>query len=197
MIELELKSVVPDFDALRRTLERGGATLVFAGELEDRRYDTGDRTLRARDHVLRVRMYRGPDGVRASADWKGPASFADGYKRREELTAEIDDGDSVGAILERMGYQVTMTINRQIRQYLLAGAIVRLERYPRMDDLVEVEGTAESIESAIKRLGMPRSGFTSERLPDFVRRYEDRTGTKAALSAAALSGVLVEDWADA
>ena len=74
---------------------------------------------------------------------------------------------------------------------------MRLERYPRMDDLVEVEGSVENIERAIDRTGLPRAGFTSERLPDFVRRFEERTGTRAALSAAELAGGPPQDPSNA
>src|SRR5689334_6508460 len=139
MIEIELKSVVHDVDAVRRTLEDGGATLVFDGELEDHRYDTPDRALRLRDHVLRLRIYRGRTGSQAYFDWKGPTAPAGSYKQREELSTEIVDAESLAAVLRRLGYEVTMTIERRIWQYDVAGAIVRFERYPRMDDLVEVE----------------------------------------------------------
>jgi hypothetical protein len=56
-----------------------------------------------------------------------------------------------------------------------------------MDDLVEVEGTPAGIENAVAVLGMPRPEFTAERLPRFVRRYEERTGLRAAISDADLS----------
>ena len=196
MIEIEVKSLVADLDGVKRTLERAGARLVFEGELEDRRYDTHGYTLRERDHVLRLRVYR---GSRSDAwfDWKGPTSSSNGYKRREELSVSVGDADSLGAILQQMGYEVTMIIDRHIWQYEVGGAIVRLERYPRMDDLVEVEGSVESIERAIERTGLPRSGFTSERLPEFVRRFEQRTGSRAALSAAELAGGPRQDFNNA
>ncbi len=196
MIEIEVKSLVADLADVKRTLERASAQLVFEGELEDRRYDTPQRTLRERDHVLRVRVYRG-SRTDAFVDWKGPTSFTQDYKRREELSVSVADSEVLGAILERMGYEITMTIDRQIWQYEVAGATVRLERYPRMDDLVEVEGSIENIERAIERTGLPRAGFTSERLPDFVRRFEARTGTRAALSTAELAGTVHQDPADA
>ena len=69
-----------------------------------------------------------------------------------------------------------------------AGAVVRFEIYPRMDSLVEVEGPPTAIESAIATLGLPREGFTAERLPAFVSRFEMRTGERAALSEAELRG---------
>jgi hypothetical protein len=74
---------------------------------------------------------------------------------------------------------------------------VRFEQYPRLDDLVEVEGTPEQIERAIAVLDMPREGFTTERLPDFVRRYEARTGARAALCKSDLRGERHYDHANA
>jgi predicted adenylyl cyclase CyaB len=195
MIELELKSVVPDLDALRQALLRGGASLVFEGELEDRRYDTPDRDLGLVDHVLRLRTHRDADGgqSRASLEWKGPTSLGTGYKQREELGSEISDATTMATILGKLGFIVTMAIDRRIWQFDVDGATVRLERYPRMDDLVEVEGGAATIEHAIARTGLPRAGFTSDRLRDFVLRFEARTGARAALSQAALAGAAEHD----
>jgi len=190
MIEVELKSVVDDTERRRRIIEEAGASLVFEGQLEDRRYDTSTRALAAQDHVLRVRVYRTAAGTKAELDWKGPTRLVNGYKLREELGTELSDADALVTILERLGYEVTVEIERDIAQYTLFGATVRFERYPRLDDLVEVEGEQEQIELAIGALGLPREGFTAERLPDFVRRYEERTGKRAALSKEELSGDL-------
>lgn len=188
MLEVELKSVVDDLPRRRAAIESAGATLVFDGALEDRRYDSPDRALTARDHVLRVRVYRDAAGTRAQLDFKGPTQRDDGYKVREELESHVSDADALVAILDRLGYVVTIAIDRDIVQYELGGAMIRFERYPRMDDLVEVEGARDAIERAIAALGMPRAGFLTDRLPDFARRFEERTGARAAVSRAALAG---------
>lgn len=197
MEEVELKGVVPDEADARRRLEAAGARLAYEGRLEDLRYDTRDRALAGQDHVLRVRVYRTAEGARASIDWKGPTRYEGGYKRREELSSGASDGDALVAILERLGYVVTREIEREIAQYEVHGAVVRLERYPRMDLLVEVEGTPDAIERAIATLGIPREAFTSERLPAFVARYEQRTGQRAALCARELHDDYRFDAADA
>ena len=188
MLEVELKSVVDDVDRRRVAVERAGATLVFVGRLEDRRWDTYDRAMAARDHVLRVRVYRGGGNVRAELDWKGPTKRDGPYKLREELGTAIADPESLNEILARLGYEVSIAIDREIVQYDLRGAMIRFEHYPRMDDLVEVEGSPEQIEHAIAVLGLERDGFTTDRLPEFVRRYEARTGDRAAISDAELAG---------
>lgn len=189
MLEVELKSVVDDVPRRRSAVEDAGAVLVFAGRLEDRRYDMSDRSLTARDHVLRVRVYRDAHGERAQLDWKGPTRREQGYKLREEVEAKFTDPRAITTILEQLGYEVTVAIDREIVQYELNGAMIRFETYPRMDELVEVEGAPDQIERAIAALGMARGGFTSERLPDFARRFEQRTGQVPALSHAALAGV--------
>jgi adenylate cyclase class IV len=154
----------------------------------------------ARDIVLRLRVYRDLSDAVASVslDWKGPSLLNDGYKQREELNAYAGaDPDAMGRILERLGFIITMRIDREIRQYELRGATVRFEHYPRMDDLVEVEGAPPAIEEAIRVLGLPRGSFTPERLPDFVRRFEARTGQLAALSDGELAGTVRYDVSNA
>ncbi len=190
MREVELKSVVDDVEACRERLERAGAQLVYAGRLEDRRYDSADRRLAATDYVLRTRVYRGPSGVKAELGWKGPTGYQDGYKVREELGTPVADPDSLSAILGHIGFVVTRAIDREITQFEVDGTVVRFEKYPRMDTLVEVEGTPEGIERAIGILELPRQGFTSERLPAFVRRFQERTGETAALCDSELDGTV-------
>ena len=197
MLEVELKSVVDDVPRRRAMVERAGGTLAWAGHLVDRRYDTAAHALAAHDHVLRLRVYQDDGSSRAELDWKGPTGHREGYKVREELGVHVDAPDVLAQILARLGYEVTVEIEREIAQYELEGAMVRFERYPRLDDLVEVEGTPEQIERAITALGLPRQGFTSERLPDFVRRFETRTGERAALCQSELRGETHYDPANA
>ena len=190
MREVELKGFAlsdAEAEAARARLERAGAELVYAGRLEDRRYDTPDKALALRDHVLRLRVYRSERTV-TSLDFKGPTGYAEGFKVREELTVGADDPAALARILEALGYIITREIDREIAQYTLAGATVRFERYPRMDILIEVEGTPAAIEDAIRALGLPRERFTAERLPDFVLKFESRTGQRAAICERELDG---------
>lgn len=186
--EWELKAIVPDWDALLERLRSQGAVLEFEGRLEDRRYDTESLDLLARDHVLRLRAYRDLNGtvVRSSLDFKGATERRGGYKVREERSTSIDDPGTLAVILEQLGYQLTLAIDRVIVQLTLHGAVIRLERYPRMDDLVEVEGTPQAIEAAILATGISREAFTAASLATFMALFEERTGTAAAVSDAEL-----------
>lgn len=189
MREVELKSVVADVDDARRRLGAAGATLEFSGMLVDRRYDTPDLQLRRRDEVLRVRETRGDALDEVRVDFKGPTSYPDGFKVRDEVGTTVADGKVIDRILQGLGYVITREIERVVEVFHVTGATVRLEHYPRMDVLVEVEGDPAAIEAAIAVLGLPRAGFTAERLSDFARRFEARTGQRAALCAPELAGI--------
>jgi len=182
MREVELKAVVDDLALRRKRLEDAGAALSFEGKISDRRYDLMSGELSRRDEVLRVRRYENREGSRVFLDWKGPTEIRDVYKVREEITTPLEDLESFARILERLGFQIVGEIDRFIAQYQVRGATVRFETYPRMDVLVEVEGTPETIEAAIEVLGMPRGVFSSDRLAAFVARFEERTGVRAAIN---------------
>ena len=179
--ELELKARVDDPAALEAALVRGGAELVFRGEMRDRRFDR-DGILERRDEVLRLRTYRGTTSYGVLA-WKGPVSVKRGYKRREERETRLEDPDAALAILEQLGYEVVMRIDRTIAEYRLAQAAVRIEWYPAMDVLVEVEGEPRAIEQAISSTGIPRDQFLPESLSFFTKAYQRRTGHAARIAA--------------
>jgi predicted adenylyl cyclase CyaB len=195
--EVELKAVLEDWDACRARIERAGGALIFEGRLADRRFDTSDRALTSHDTVLRLRIYENDDATRAHLGWKGPTSHEGGYKVRDEIETGITDPEEMLHLLARLGYVVTHAVDRRIVQYDLRGAVVRLERYPRMDDLIEVEGPPDAIERAIAALEMPRSAFTTGRLRDFAARFLERTGQRAALSDGDAAGRTTYDSDDA
>jgi adenylate cyclase class IV len=158
--------------------------------MEDRRYDL-DGELTAQDEVLRVRRFVHAGGTAdAELTWKGPTRRSgDGYKLREELSCRVAAGsDSPGKILEALGYTVTQAVDRWVEFFELGGAVLRIEWYPRMDVLLEVEGPPDTIETAIQATALPRDGFSAEPLVEFVRRYDARSPRPAVLAVGELDG---------
>jgi predicted adenylyl cyclase CyaB len=186
--EVELKAVVTDAEGKGKLLLAAGAKLMFEGALRDRRYDTPERALSAKDEVMRIRTYQSSASKRVLLDWKGPVDTTTGYKVREELSTEVTGADELEGVLGRLGYVVVKEIDRRITQYELRSATIRFEEYPRMDVLVEVEGVPGEIEEAIAALQMSRGEFTNESLGAFVTRFEQRTGVQAATSERDLAG---------
>jgi adenylate cyclase class IV len=188
--ELEVKAVVTEPDTVRRALETAGARLDFRGMMRDRRFDR-DGLLGGKDEVLRVRVWEAEEvsHTRAQVAWKGPTTRSpDGYKQRQEIEFAADDGTHAVRFLEALGYQVVEAIDRYVEVSELHGTTARLEWYPRMDVLIEIEGTAEGIEELIRVIGIPRDRCLSDSLTQFAARYADRTGTPAVLAEAQLSG---------
>jgi adenylate cyclase class IV len=181
--ELELKAMVDDPDALRARLTAARAQPGFAGMMRDRRYDRRGELVR-RDEVLRVRSFEHPDGkVTAELAWKGPTERAPGgYKRRQELQFSLAGDGDPAALLGRLGFAPVHAIDRRVEYFTLDGATLRIETYPRMDVLLEVEGDPDSIERAVRATGLPRSAFTADPLTAFVERFGRRTGVAARLA---------------
>lgn len=186
--EFELKGrlggELPGPDALRAALEESGWRRTFTGEMIDRRLDTEGGDLEARDEVVRVRRFRpdaGPE--RAVLGWKGPASEAGGFKRREEIETDVADGAAARALLARLGLdRVTLALDRRIEVWEKDGVTVRIEEYPAMDVLAEIEGEPAEVEARIEELGLPREAWKPWPLPRFVERFEERTGAAARLA---------------
>lgn len=183
--EFELKArLSDDGEGLRRRLTERGWRRSFRGRMLDRRYDTPDRDLEARDQVLRLRRYVPEDGSAwAVLAWKGPVSEVEGFKRRDEVETRVEDPSSLAGILRALGYSaVTAVIDRWIETWRKDGVSVRIERYPRMDTLAELEGPPDEIRARIGELGVGADAWKSWPLPVFVERFEARTGERAVLS---------------
>ena len=69
-----------------------------------------------------------------------------------------------------------------IETWRKAGVSVRIERYPRMDTLAELEGPPDEVRARIGELGVGVDAWKSWPLPVFVERFEARTGERAVLS---------------
>lgn len=180
--ELEVKGLVPDAPALERALTRAGAVMEFSGEMVDVRFDRGG-DLAGRDEMLRLRVYRPADGpARGELGWKGPIGARDGYRHRPEVEVSVGDPEAALELVRRLGFLESQRIERAVTVYRLGGATLRIERYPEMDVLMEVEGEPEAIERAIRATGLPRRDFRAESLPEFVERFEARTGRRARLA---------------
>ena len=195
--EIELKAVVADPAALRQTLDDAGAVLRFHGMMRDRRLDRGG-DLSGKDQVLRVRLWLDQEGGHpiAEAAWKGPTSVnSAGYKQREEIEIGVDDGAATLRMLEALGYTVVESIDRYVEVYELEDTVARIEWFPRMDVLVEIEGTPEGIERVIGLSGLGRENCFADSLAIFSRRYQERTGQPGILAEDQLAGA-TPTWVD-
>lgn len=181
MLELELKARVVDVARVRNALRESGAIRCFAGRLRDRRFDRGGE-LKERDQVMRIRSERGDDGsVSVVLAWKGPTHLHEGFKARIEHEARLAPGSDASPILEGLGFEVVQVIDRYVEVWSLGEGEARIEWYPEMDELIEVEGSAEAIDRLIVATGIDRAAFSADPLPRFAAEYARRTGRPARL----------------
>jgi hypothetical protein len=85
---------------------------------------------------------------------------------------------------------VRREVDRDVSEWVFGdgpdAAALRVERYPRMDVLLEVEGSPAAIERAIAATGIPRDAFGTARLVDYKLAFERRTGLRAATALSEL-----------
>jgi adenylate cyclase class IV len=180
--ELEVKARVEDPAALERAILAAGAVLEFRGAMTDHRFDR-DGALAARDEVVRLREYAPAGGAGFGAlGWKGPSTTRGAYRHRPELELRVEDAAAALDLLGRLGFTETLRIDRRVAVYRLGGATLRLEWYPEMDVLIEVEGDTAAIERAVAATGLDRARFLAASLPNFVAAYERRTGRRARIA---------------
>ena len=102
---------------------------------------------------------------------------------RSELETRVEDAETAVAILENLGYsEAILAIDRLVDVYLKGSVYARIETYPAMDVLMEIEGEPEQMEALFADIGLPREAWKPWPLDEFVRRYEERTGSVARLA---------------
>lgn len=146
-IERELKFRVEDLDALRRALESAGATLVTPRAFEDNRVWDRAGELRERGCVLRLRR----DGRGERLTFKGQARFVDRVKERVEHETAVECGDTVAAIFEQLGFELSRRYQKVREEWRLGETLVALDRTP-MGSFAEFEG--QDIRACARRFGL-------------------------------------------
>jgi hypothetical protein len=120
----------------------------------------------------------------------------EGYQRREEIQTHQGDGQGTLRLFAACGFSVVEAIDRLVEVYHIGGAVLRLEWYPRMDVLIEIEGPAAAIERVIPGLPLPRQALRPVLLRVFAAGFTARDG-RPGLLAEALPGGEPPGWSGA
>jgi len=146
-VERELKFRCSDLNDLRDRLHEAEAERISASTLEDNLVFDRDGDLGSRGTLLRLRF----DDNGARLTYKGPATFEDGVKIREERETAISDPEELRAVLEHLGFEAVQRYQKYREEWRLGGVIVCLDRTP-IGDFVEFEGDAAA--KLAKRFGL-------------------------------------------
>lgn len=177
--EKELRGRIDDINKFRDQLNRAGAKMSQKGFMQDYYFDNPFLDLKSKNQKLRIRAI---DYKLIQLCWKGPISVDKQTKIREEIEVSVKNVEPLIKIFEKLGFQNTRFYERYFETYLLYDVKIRIEQFPIMDILVEIEGEQHLIDRVVTRLNISKDVFGPKTLVSFIKKYEIRNGTHAKLS---------------
>ena len=128
-------------------------------------FDTSGESLRRDGRVLRLRTI----GRQTLLTFKGPATYRDGVKTREE--AELDvDGSAMLRILDGLGYRPSLEYRKTRETWQLDGALVALDTLD-FGRFVEIEGDDEQVRRIASQLGLEMERAIVKGYPALMRAH--------------------------
>ena len=149
-IEQEAKFYIRDLAALEERLDALGATRIQPRTLEKNlRFDTPDRRLSACYQALRLRQ----DRV-CRLTFKDASDPHAQVATRRELEVEVSDLETAAAILDALGFEISVRYEKYRAAYRMGEVEVSLDEMP-FGDFCEIEGpNPASIVQAAEILGL-------------------------------------------
>jgi adenylate cyclase class 2 len=133
--EQEAKFFIANLPALESRLQALGASLkhprVFESNL---RFDFPDRRLTGKRQVLRLRQ-----DERARLTFKGPTDPDQEVSSRREIEFEVSNFANARALLEALGYEISVMYEKYRASYELHGCEITLDELP-YGTFAEIEG---------------------------------------------------------
>ncbi len=177
--ERELRGRIDCLNKFRDQLSIAGAKMSQKGFMQDYYFDNPFLNLKSKNQKLRIRAI---DYKLIQLCWKGPISVDKQTKIREEIEVGVKNVEPLIEIFEKLGFQNTRFYERYFETYLLYDVKIRIEQFPIMDILVEIEGEQHLINRAVTHLNISKDVFGPKTLVSFIKEYEIRNGTPAKLS---------------
>ena len=152
-MEIEIKVRLTDRAAFAARLPEAGFHLLTAETMErNLLFDTPENQLRQRGELLRIRQY----GDRCILTHKAPAekSASATHKVRVETETEIENGQALAAILERLGYKPIFIYEKFRTEWADNEGHIVVDVTP-IGDFAELEGEPDWIDGVAAKLGIP------------------------------------------
>jgi len=149
-VECELKIPVADLAEVCDELRAAGAVpLGQSGREVNVLFDTPERSLAVSGQALRLRRFSGSWIM----TFKGPVSYRGRVKEREEVELEVEDGQALADILQRLGLSPAVRYEKDRQLWRLGEVEVALDHTP-IGDFVELEGRREALDEVALSLGL-------------------------------------------
>lgn len=150
MLEVEAKFAVPDLESVRNRLVRLEARMITRQKERDVYYNAPHRDFGETDEALRVRY----DDAGSTVTYKGPKVRVGSAKAREEFNLAVESGETLEALLSRLGFRRAATVSKVREIYEMGDLTVTLDDVDDLGTFIEIEILTESDrDDAAARIG--------------------------------------------
>ncbi len=146
-MELEVKVPCEDLAGLEARLKRMGASHIEDLDQIDLYFSHPARDFGSTDEALRLRR----ENERTVITYKGPKLDKD-TKLREEIELGVHDLEKMSLVLERLGFQKVIRIEKKRTVYELQGIHFCLDRLPGLGNFVEMEWQGEDLDEGKEKI---------------------------------------------
>ncbi|HZC43577.1 MAG TPA: class IV adenylate cyclase, partial [Acidobacteriaceae bacterium] len=177
-METEIKIRLTDRAGFTMQLPALGFHLKTAETMERNvLFDNPDGELRQRGELLRIRQY----GDRWVLTHKAPVESvaSSTHKMRTETETEVEDGRSLAAIFERMGFAPTFVYEKLRTEWADNEGHVVVDVTP-IGDFAELEGSSEWIDRVAAKLGISPAKYLKASYGQLFQEWKRATGHAAA-----------------
>lgn len=159
MLEIEVKARVGDVEATKKRLAQLGAKYLREEKQEDLYFNHPSRDFASTDEALRLRSA----GGRSYLTYKGP-KVDSLTKTRVEHETKVEDYEEARRILEGLGFDAVLAVNKTRQLYALGEYVISLDSVEGLGDFIEVEKKGSSYEPReltdfLRRLGIAEEQF--------------------------------------
>ena len=178
-VETEVKFRVHDLTRLEALLASSGFQQVTPRTFEDNTlFDTPDRSLRARQSILRVRRYGNRWVVTHKALPPNGNPTSERHKHRIETETEVEDGEAIATIFTSLGYQPAFTYQKWRTEYADATGHCVIDETP-IGLFAELEGPSEWIDRTAATLGLNQSDLMTLSYGRLFDQWRAESGSNA------------------
>ena len=159
-----------EHERLRAVLRRAGASHIgTVGEINTL-FDSVDAALRLSGQVLRLRWL---DHGHTILTLKGPATYHDGMKIREETELHLTDRDAMIGILNGLGFSASLEYEKTRESWNFDRAVVALDTLE-FGRFVEIEGAEDQIRRTADLLSLDMGKAERQGYPSMMRAHQAR-----------------------
>ena len=164
--EIEVKFPLQNRSELVGKLRGLGGTRLYSETFEDNIVLDRRGELRTRGSLLRVRKF----GRYSIATYKGPMSYEDGIKTREEIQTGVESFELAIQLFDALGFKPVFRYQKYREVWRVQNVEVVLDRTP-IGDYFEIEGPVDVIKSITTDLGFNMDNAIRQTYADLYRQH--------------------------